>query len=254
MYNEYMKSVLITGGTEGIGRALANVMAVHGYRPVLVARNRKKLEQAAAEIKAAYQLPALAVQADLSQPGSAGKLYRKLQEKKIGVDILVNNAGCGFCGRSWEIPIADEEAMVMLNDAAMMSLTKLFARDMVARGEGMILNIASMAAFHPGPYMAGYYASKAFVLSYSEALAEELKGTGVHVVCYCPGQVDTGFLAKANSRRNFTAITAEQAALQAYRAMLLRRPVYIGRLFDRAGLLLPRGMRKIILARIKQGG
>ena len=253
MYNERMKNVLITGGTEGIGRALADVMAARGYRPVLVARNREKLEHAAAEIKADYQLPAIAVQADLSQPGSAEKLYRKLQELEIRIDILVNNAGTGFCGRSWEIPVADEEAMVMLNDVAMMSLTKLYVRDMTARNEGMVLNIASMAAFQPGPYMAGYYASKAFVLSYSEALAEEVKGTGVYVVSYCPGQVDTGFLTKANSRRNITAITARQAAEQAYRALQLKQPVYIGRLFDRASLLIPRGVRKIILARIKRG-
>lgn len=211
-----MKTVLITGGSEGIGYALAECFAKDRYRILLAARNPEKLNQAASKLQNTYHVETAVYSIDLSVSGSAEQLYRKVREDGSQIDVLVNNAGIGFHARSWEIPIDADERLTILNDTSLMTLTKLALKDMLAEGKGEIINVASTGAFQPGPYIASYYASKVFVEYYTRAVAEEVKHTGIKVYCYCPGPVDTAFYPKSGGKKPFGAMTAEQAAEYVY--------------------------------------
>ncbi len=193
-----MSKVLITGGTEGIGSAFAKYYASIGDELFLVARNRMRLVDVKNQLENTYHNKVHMLVCDLSEVGSASKLYESLEEEEI--DVLINNAGVGYTERSWKIDIDKEEKMVVLNDVTLMSLTKLFSNDMKKRHTGTIINIASTGAFQPGPYIAGYYASKSFVSSYTQAVCEELRPYGIHVYCLCPGPVDTDFYLKGGTR------------------------------------------------------
>ncbi len=211
-----MKTALITGGTQGIGYELAKCFAKDGYHLVLVSRNKQKLLDVQQYLEQNYPCKVETIAMDLSKVSSAFGLYEITQQKQLRIDILVNNAGCGYVGKTVDVDVADEEAMVVLNDITLLSLTKLFLKEMLERNEGEIINIASTSAFQPGPYMSGYYASKAFVLSYTRAIAEEVKKTAVKVYCYCPGPVDTEFYEKAGSSKTIGAISAAKAAQYLY--------------------------------------
>lgn len=193
-----MSKVLITGGSEGIGFGFAKYYASKGYDVILVARNQMKLLDAKNMIENTYHKKVEIISYDLSVKDAARSLYEKLESKTI--DILINNAGCGYTGRSWKIDIEKEEDMVMVNDVALMSLTKLFVNDMKKRHAGIIMNVSSTGSFQPGPYIAGYYASKSFVTSYTQAIHEEMKPYGVQVYCLCPGPVYTSFYDKSGTK------------------------------------------------------
>lgn len=212
-----MKTVLITGGSEGIGYALAECFAEDHYRILLAARNIEKLNQASKKLQNTYHAETAVYSIDLSALGNAEQLYRQIREDGYQVDVLVNNAGIGFLGRSWEIPIEADERLTILNDTSLMTLTKLALKDMLASGKGEIINISSTGAFQPGPYIASYYASKVFIEYYTRAAAEEVKHTGVRVYCYCPGPVDTAFYPKSGGKKPFGAMSAEQAAEYVYK-------------------------------------
>lgn len=203
-----MKTVLITGGSEGIGKAFAEYFAREGYELILVAKNPLKLSDTKAELEKKYNQKIEIIAEDLSVKGSVSDLYQKLNGKKI--DILINNAGLGYTGKSWEIPIDQEENMTMVNVTAMMSLCKYVLRDLVKRREGLIINVASTGAFQPGPYIAGYYASKSFVLQYTEAIHEEAKGFGVQACALCPGPTDTAFYQKSGGKMSFFHMSPEK--------------------------------------------
>lgn len=189
---------LVTGASGGIGLEIARELASRKFNLVLTARSEGKLKQAAGELAEKYGVQTLALAADLGQPGAADKLYGELSTQGIQVEVLVNNAGFGTAGPFTETSLSAELEMIQLNITALTHLTKLFTRDMVSRGRGRVLNVASTAAFQPGPFMAVYYATKAYVLSFSEALAYELKGTGVTVTTLCPGATRTGFDSRAD--------------------------------------------------------
>jgi short-subunit dehydrogenase len=189
------KTVLITGGSSGIGFELAKIFGKNGYSLFLVAQDLEKLKKSATELKN-YNYNVQLMSIDLSDPTSPTKIYDQLCKENVQVDILVNNAGFATYGLFTETDLAKELSELQVNIVTLTSLTKLFARDMVKRRKGKILNVASTAAFAPGPLMAVYYASKSYVLSFSEALNEELNGTGVHVSALCPGPTDTGFVAR----------------------------------------------------------
>ena len=188
---------VVTGASGGIGLELARNLAAEGHPLVLVARGREKLETLAAEVKRDHGVDALVIATDLSEPEAADRIVTRLREANITPQVLVNNAGFGLYGLHAEADLAEEQAMLNLNVTTLTRLTKLLLPGMLAARSGRILNVASTAAFQPGPYMAVYYATKAYVLSYSEALAQELAGTGVSVTALCPGPTASGFQDKA---------------------------------------------------------
>jgi short-subunit dehydrogenase len=190
------KTALITGASSGIGLELAHLFARDGYRLVLLARNRTSLRQIGDDLQERYSITVRIAPKDLAHPATPGELYNELKEAGILIDVLVNNAGFGLAGAFLSTDWTQEAEMMQVNIVAATHLTKLFLPQVRAR-EGKILNVASTAAFQPGPFMSVYYASKAFLLSFSEALAEELDGSGVTVTCLCPGPVKTNFQKRA---------------------------------------------------------
>ncbi len=190
------KTALITGASSGIGQAIAYQLASEGVHLVLVARAHAALAQVAKELSHQFGVSASAVALDLSQPHCAAELKSQLESKGVVVDILVNNAGLGTYGLFEKLSPEVEQHMIAVNVAAVVSLTHAFVPSMIERRTGVVLNLASTAAFQPVPYMAVYAATKAFVLSFSEALWAEYRDKGVHVVALCPGAVETQFIDK----------------------------------------------------------
>ena len=191
------RTALITGASSGIGLELAHLFARDGYRLVLVARNRGALRALGDDLQSRYHIPVRISPKDLAHPASPSELLSELQEAGIVLDVLVNNAGFGVGGAFLDTDWNSEAEMIQVNMVALTHLTKLFLPQIRAR-EGKVLNVASVAAFQPGPFMNVYYASKAYVLHFTEALAEELDGSGVTVTCLCPGPVRTNFQKRAH--------------------------------------------------------
>lgn len=191
-------TTLVTGASDGIGLELARIAAAHREDVVLVARRESTLRDLAKELEQQHGVRAHVVPADLGQPGAATEVAARVAALGVDVDHLVNNAGFGIYGRFVETALDIELQILQVNIVALTELTKRLVPGMVARGRGRILNIASTAAFLPGPLMAVYYASKAYVLSFSEAIANELAGTGVTVTALCPGPTASGFQKTAH--------------------------------------------------------
>ena len=189
-------TALITGASSGIGLELAREFASHRHDVILVARSEEKLRALARELES-NGVRADVVAADLSSPSSPRTIVEAFASQGREIDVLVNNAGYGLFGRFLETPLATELDMIQVNIVALTELTKRVLPGMIARKRGRILNLASTAAFLPGPLMAVYYATKAYVLSFSEAIATELEGTGVTVTALCPGPTASGFQAAA---------------------------------------------------------
>jgi len=185
--------VLITGASSGIGWELAKLFAADGSELVLVARSEDKLNQLADQLKNEHGTVSTIIPLDLSKPDAAQVLFDKVSDAGKQIEVLVNNAGFGQFGRFEEIPLERHTAMCQLNMIALTQLTYLFLKPMKERDSGTILNVGSTASFQPGPNSAVYYATKAFVLSLSEAVHAELWGTNVSVTCLCPGPTKTGF-------------------------------------------------------------
>ena len=190
-------TALVTGASSGIGLELVRLFAHDGYDLILVARSVEKLDRLGAELSARHGIRARTVGADLGSPDAPGAIAETLKQAAVGIDVLVNNAGYGVHGPFAKTELQTELDLLRVNVVALTHLTKLLLPTMLARRAGRILNVASTAGFQPGPLMAVYSASKAYVLSFSEALAEELAGTGVTVTTLCPGPVLTGFQARA---------------------------------------------------------
>jgi short-subunit dehydrogenase len=224
------KTALITGASSGIGKAMAHQLASEGVHLVLVARSRAALAELADELGHHYNVRASAVALDLSQPHCGVELHSQLQSQGVAVDILVNNAGFGTYGRFETLSPELEQHEIAVNVAAVVSLTHAFIPGMLQRGTGVVLNLASTAAFQPVPYMAVYAATKAFVLSFSEALWAECADKGVHVMALCPGPVETPFIDKlgdASVRQTSVfskTIQPAQVAEQALMAIQGRAP------------------------------
>ena len=201
--NSQRKTALVTGGSAGIGLELAKQFAAHGHDVILVARHRDALEAAAGTLEGKYVVRATVFPADLADPDAPQRIFDAVRNEGLDVEFLVNNAGFGLGGEFAGTDVNTELDMIQVNVSALIHLTKLFLQTMLIRKSGRILNLASTAAFQPGPLMSVYYGTKAFVLSFSEAIAEELRHTGVTVTCLCPGATATGFADTAgvsNSR------------------------------------------------------
>jgi uncharacterized protein len=226
-----MSTVLITGASGGIGYELAKLFARDRHNLVLVARSREKLAQVAAELQPAG-VTIKTVALDLAQPPAPKFLFDQLQSAGIAVDILINNAGFGTHGEFAQT--AEEEILgqIALNISALTELTRLFLPLMINRRSGRIMNIASTAGFQPGPLMAVYYATKAYVISFTEAIANELRDSDVTVTCFCPGATRTGFakragLEKSRLFKSIGAMSAEKVARDGYRAVMEGRGLAI---------------------------
>lgn len=225
------KSALITGASGGIGLELARIHASKGDNLVLVARSGSKLEELKSELSSRYNIQVHNIVRDLSLKDSARQVYDYVKINGISVNYLINNAGIGdfglFAGSDWD----KQEKMINLNIISLIQLTRLFLPDMILQGEGKILNVASTAAFQPGPTMSVYFASKAFVLSFSEALSNELSDSGITVTALCPGSTDTEFHAVALGDPTLVKerkkASAKDVAEYGYRAMMRGKPVAI---------------------------
>jgi uncharacterized protein len=187
------ETVLVTGASSGIGLELAKCFAADGCRLILLARNTAALETLAGELRRTHQVEALVVTADLSRPETPERVFQELQGRGMAVDVLVNNAGFGASGAFAGLPLQRQLDMIQVNITALTALTGLFLPGMIERRRGGVLNVGSVAGYLPGPGMAIYFATKAFVSSYTEALAEELAGTGVTATVLCPGPTESNF-------------------------------------------------------------
>src|SRR5256885_3044907 len=225
------KTALITGASFGIGHELAQIFAREGYSLVLVARTADRLRQLASELEKAHGTRSLILASDLASPGAAAYLHDQTTRAAITVDVLVNNAGFGQFGLFAESDLDECLQQIQLNITTLTHLTRLYLPGMLERKKGRILNVASTAAFQAGPLMSVYYATKAYVLHFSEAIANELQGTGVTVTCLCPGPTVTEFHKRANMLSSrmlqFGAMDARTVAEDGYRALVAGKPVAI---------------------------
>jgi short-subunit dehydrogenase len=193
---------LVTGGSVGIGAALAQVFAEHGHDLILVARTREKLDARARDLQQTYKVQVTCIAEDLADSAGARRLFDAVTELGLEVHNLVNNAGVGLYGKFGTTDLEAERRMIQLNATSPVELTKRFLPAMVARGRGRILNVASTAAFVPGPWMSIYYATKAFLLSFSQAVGYELAPNGITVTALCPGPTESEFKVRAGSKRS----------------------------------------------------
>ena len=187
------QTALVTGASSGIGAELARLAAADGCNLVLVSRRQERLEALARDLSVAHGISARVITADLARPKASRKVSEELEREHLRIDVLINNAGLGLYGEFSKSDLDRQIEVLQVNVAALTELTRLLLPGMIERRRGRILNVASTAAFQPGPFMAVYYATKAYVLSFSEAIAEELDGTGVTVTALCPGPVTTEF-------------------------------------------------------------
>ena len=240
------KTALITGATSGLGYEFVKLFANDGYNLVLVARNEKKLK----EIKQIFtNIEVTVIAKDLSVPRAANEVFREIEEKGLDIDVLVNNAGFGLLGKFEELDIHKQLEMIQLNITSLTELTYYILPKMKERNSGRILNVASTAAFQPGPLMAVYYATKSFVLSLSEALVEELNDSNVTVTTLCPGATKTNFGSVANvegTKMFSKAMESDKVAKKGYEAMMSGKRVIVTGGLNKAGALgakfLPRSM------------
>ena len=224
-------TTLITGASGGLGTALAREAAADGHDLILTSRRSGLLTSLAEALTARHSTRVLTLETDLSLPDSADRLVNDILASGWRVDYLVNNAGFGWHGFLTDQPPGNLADLIHVNLLSLTTLTRLLLPSMIARGDGGILNIASLAAFQPGPLMATYYASKAYVLSFSEALSMEVRGTGVRVSCLCPGATATGFAQEARMEDtrliHMGSMSAETVARLGWRGFRRRRRVII---------------------------
>lgn len=261
MNNETGKTVLITGATQGIGYELAKLFAKDFYNLVLVARNENKLKEIKADLSKNYKIEILTISKDLSKPTAALEIFNETVEKQIVIDFLVNNAGIGDFARFHEQDFLKITEILQINIVSLTQLTRLFISKMLIKKGGKILNVSSMAAFQPGPYMAVYYASKAYVQSFSEAITSELKGTGITVTTLCPGPTKSGFQHSVGSENSNLVkynllSTAEEVAKEGYKALHAGREIEIpGLLFTtlfNISKLIPRKTKTRIIKKLQE--
>lgn len=237
------KRALVTGAASGLGYELAFLLAKDGYNLFLVDIDRMRLEQVKTEIQTNFKIKVFTIVKDLSQKSVAQEIMDSINNEPI--DVLINNAGFGLFGSFVDTDWERESAMLHVHILTTTHLTKLVLEGMVKRGSGKILNMSSLAAFQPGPFMSIYYASKGYMLSFSEAIANELKGTGVTVTALCPGPTKTAFqkTVSADSCDNkitFNMASAKEVAQYGYNAMLRGKSYAIPGRFNKFLAIIPR--------------
>jgi short-subunit dehydrogenase len=253
-------TALVTGASGGIGLELARLLASAGSNLLLVARTGDRLAAAAQDLARTHGIEAAAVAVDLARPDAVDRIVEEAAARGLQIDVLVNNAGVGSFGAFVDTPPGDQLRLLQINVVALTALTSRLLPGMVARRRGRVLNVASTAAFQPGPLMAVYYASKAYVLSLSEALSNETAGTGVTVTCLCPGPTRTDFHDRAGlqNSRLFSSLQVMDAAAVAaagYDGMMAGRAVVIPGIGNKLGVqmlrIAPRALVRRIVRRIQ---
>jgi len=232
------KTALITGPSSGIGYELSKVFAKNGYNLVLVSRNTEKLKVVSEEIRLQHDIQVKVISKDLCKSSAPQELYDEVAAEGINIDVLVNNAGIGTYGKFIGSSTQKQMDLIQLNITSLTMLCKLFGRDMVKNGSGSILNVASTAAFQPGPLMSTYYASKAYVLMLSEALMSELKQDGVTITVLCPGPTQTEFFERHNMigtklERSPHIMSAAKVAEIGFSGLLKGKPIVIPGLINK---------------------
>ncbi|MBM7068014.1 SDR family oxidoreductase [Actibacterium sp. 188UL27-1] len=245
---------LVTGASDGIGRALARIAAKRGRNVILTARSKDKLTQLAEELKAAHDVEAIVIPTDLSQPGEAARLWSEASDGRR-IEILINNAGLGRNGPFAEGEWAREERSMAVNMTALTVLMKQAVPHMIGHGDGRILNVASVAGFLPGPNMAVYHATKAYVLSLSEAVAEELRGTKVSVTALCPSATKSNFFNDAGMHdimvvNSGMVANADKVAMAGWNAMVARQRIVVPGAPNAILAALPRITPRAVVTRI----
>lgn len=249
------KTVLITGATSGIGFALAKRFRREGYYLILVSSSEERLRQTAAELLesvAGIKNGVEIICQDLSKPDAAKAIIQQLKKKKIVIDILVNNAGVGLIGEAATNNAEKLNQMIQVNIQAVTQLCTVFLREMYQRGSGKILNVASVGAFQPGPYTAAYYASKAYVASYSRAIRSEAAGKGIQVCTLYPGTTRTDFFRKAGKATPFWAMSPDRVAHIAYIGLMKNREIIVPGIFNRFLRLIPVKVKSKAVAVLKR--
>jgi uncharacterized protein len=248
------ETALITGASSGLGLELAELFAADGSNVILVARREELLNDLAGRLSSRYGVKAEVLPADLAGEGAVEELEARVRERDLQVDVLVNSAGFGARGAFAELPVERQISMLQVNITALTHLSRLFLPGMLERDRGGIINLSSLAGFLPGPNMAIYYASKAYVLAFSEALQEEVRGTGVTVCCLAPGPTETGFVGAADLEgvRFFRlgAMKARPVARSGYRAFRAGRALVVPGTSNRAATLLLRLSPRLLTRRI----
>jgi len=248
-------TVLITGASGGIGEELARLFAAHRHDLVLVARSEEKLQSLSGELGRAHDIRVRVLAADLADPSAPPRVFEALRQQGVGIDVLVNNAGFGARGAYAEIDYDLEARMIQVNISSVAHLTRLFLPGMLARRNGKILNVASTAAYVPGPFMAVYYASKAFVLSFSEAIAEETQSSGVTVTALIPGPTGTNFAATAGTQetrlfRSGSVMSAAAVARVGFDGLMAGKRVVVAGIGNRFTVWSTRLAPRTMLAKI----
>ena len=245
--NDKKGTILITGASGGIGYELAQVFAKNRFNLILIARSEIRLEEIATHLRKEYDVNVKIIISDLSHCDAAQKIYDLTEGAGIYVDILINNAGAGACGFFHETDIKQDLNILQLNIVTLTYLTKLIGRQMVKRRKGKIINVASTGAYQPGPLIAVYYATKAYVLSFSEALANELKDYNITVTALCPGATKTGFSKNAGKGNLKNAMDAKTVAEMAYKGILQNKQVIIPGVFNKIMVFMSKILPRYIL-------
>lgn len=254
-------TVLITGASSGIGYEFARLFASHGNSLILVARTSAKLEEMKQDLEKRHSIQVVVLPIDLSLPDAAQRIFDYVKKKGLQVDVLINNAGLGDYGRFSEASWDKQAEMIQVNVTALTQLTHLFLPGMLERKSGKIMNVASTAAFQPGPLMSVYYATKAYVLHFTEAISNELRGTSVQVTALCPGPTESGFqvAAKLDGSRLVAQRklpTSAEVAEYGYRALEEGAVVAIPGFSNRALVwslrLMPRSLVRILVGKAQE--
>ncbi|MEM8865656.1 MAG: SDR family oxidoreductase [Planctomycetota bacterium] len=244
------ETILITGASSGIGLELARLFAADGSQLILTARSAETLDKLADEMREQHHIEVHVLPDDLTDPAAPERLFNAVDQLGLEVDVLVNNAGFGALDWFWLMPLEKQLDMIQLNVKALAELTWRFLQPMQKRDRGQILNVASTAAFIPGPHMATYYATKAFVLSLSEALREEHRRSGIGVTCLCPGPTDTGFADTANMNGTWlfrAAMPVNVVARAGYRGLRRNRAIVVPGWRNKILVFLPRFIPRFLV-------
>ena len=250
------KWVLITGASSGIGYEFSKIFAKNNYNLILVARSIKALDRIKEELSKTYGIDVIIIQKDLSKSHSGEEIFNELMNLNIKVDILINNAGIGDCGLFHEISMKNHSLVMKTNMISLTELTHLISKDMIKRDDGKILNIASTGAYQPGPYTAVYYASKAYVLSLTEALSIELKPYNIQVSGLCPGNTKTNFHSRAGKGELQGAMSPKLVAEIGYKQLIKGKRIIIPGVKNKIAIgiskILPRKLLGIIVGYIQK--